>query len=123
MARPRRYASSRIVWHARWNGLDTKRSIWRYAYKANREGVAERLEEEAVQKTIEVDLALITYDDELLKDLELYSLKTAKQHDANTLYRLPTLPGIGKILSLVLLVKSMTSAVFPVCRTSPPMHA
>jgi transposase len=72
------------------------------AYKANREGVAERLEEAAVQKTIEVDLALITYDDEPLKDLELYSLKTAKQHEANTWYRLPTLPGIGKILSLVL---------------------
>jgi transposase len=72
------------------------------AYKANREGVAERFEEAAVQKTIEVDLALITYDDELLKDLELYILKTAKQHDVNTLYLLQTLPGIGKILSLVL---------------------
>jgi len=73
------------------------------AYKANREGVAERFEEAAVQKTIAVDLALITYDDELLKDLELYLLKTAKQHDAHTLYRLPTVPGIGQILSLVLL--------------------
>ena len=27
-----------------------------------------------MQKTIEVDLALITYDDELLKDLELYKV-------------------------------------------------
>ena len=33
------------------------------AYKANREGVAEHFEEAAVPKTIEVDLALITYDD------------------------------------------------------------
>src|SRR5438128_7883190 len=41
------------------------------AYKANRDGVAERFAEAAVQKTIEVDLALITYYDELLKDLEL----------------------------------------------------
>jgi len=41
------------------------------AYQANRDGVAERFEEAAVQKTIEVDLALITYDDELLRDLEL----------------------------------------------------
>src|ERR671937_923740 len=48
------------------------------AYKANREGVAERFAEAAVQKTIEVDLALITYDDELLQDLELSILKTAK---------------------------------------------
>ena len=73
------------------------------AYKANRDGVAERFEEAAVQKTIEVDLVLITYYDELLKDLELYILKTAKTHDANTLYLLQTVPGIGKILSLVLL--------------------
>jgi transposase len=73
------------------------------AYKANREGVAERFDDAAVQKTIEVDLALITYDDELLKDLELDILNTAKQHDAHTLYLLQTVPGIGKILSLVLL--------------------
>jgi transposase len=71
------------------------------AYKANRTGVAERFDDAAVQKTIEVDLALITYDDELLKDLELYILKTAKPHDAQTLYLLQTIPGIGKILSLV----------------------
>jgi transposase len=73
------------------------------AYKANRAGVAERFAELAVHKTIEVDLALITYDDELLQDLELAILKTAKQHDAHTLYLLQTVPGIGKILSLVLL--------------------
>jgi transposase len=71
------------------------------ASKANRDGVAERFAEVAVQKTIEVDLALITSDDELLKDLELSLLKTAKHHDANTLYLRQTVPGIGKILSLV----------------------
>jgi transposase len=73
------------------------------AYKANREGVAERFEDRAVQKTIEVDLALTTYDEELLKDLELFILKTAKHHDPHTLYLLQTVPGVGKILSLVLL--------------------
>jgi transposase len=62
------------------------------AYKANREGVAERFDDGAVQKTVEVDLALITSDDERLKDLELYLLNTAKQHDAHTLYRLQTVP-------------------------------
>jgi transposase len=72
------------------------------AYKANREGVAERFNDPAVHKTIEVDLALITYDDELLRDLELSIVQTAKQHDAHTLYVLQTVPGIGKILSLVL---------------------
>ncbi|HSF31554.1 MAG TPA: IS110 family transposase [Candidatus Tectomicrobia bacterium] len=73
------------------------------AYKANREGVAERFDDSAVPKTIEVDLALITYDDELLKAIELSILTTAKQHDANTLSLLQTVPGIGTMLSLVLL--------------------
>jgi len=83
------------------------------AYKANRDGVAERFEEAAVHKTLAVDLGLITYDDELLKDLELSLLKTAKQHEAQTLYLLQTVPGIGKILSLVLLDESHRIARFP----------
>jgi transposase len=83
------------------------------AYKANRDGVAERFEEAAVQKTIAVDLGLITYYDELLKDLELYILKTAKHHDAHTLYLLQTVPGIGKILSLVLLYEIHRIERFP----------
>ena len=83
------------------------------AYKANRTGVAERFDDAAVPKTIEVDLALITYDDELLKDLELYILKTAKHHDAQTLYLLQTIPGIGKILSLVLLYEMHQIDRFP----------
>jgi transposase len=40
-------------------------------------------------------------------------LKTAKQHDANTLYLLQTVPGIGKILSLVLLYEIHNMDRFP----------
>jgi transposase len=72
------------------------------AYKANRDGVAERFAEAAGQKTIAVDLALSTQDDERLKDLALSRLKTAKPHDANPLALLQTVPGLGKLLSLVL---------------------
>jgi transposase len=72
------------------------------AYKANRDGVAERLTDPAVHKSIEVDLALITYDDELLTDLELSIVHSATQHDANTFYRLRSIPGVGKILALVM---------------------
>src|SRR5262249_1869722 len=71
------------------------------AYKANRDGVAERFADPAVQKSIEVDLALITSDDELLRDVELTLVKPARHHDAHTLYRLQTMPGIGKMLSLL----------------------
>ena len=38
---------------------------------------------------------------------------TAKKHDANTLYLLQTVPGIGKILSLVLLYEMHDIARFP----------
>jgi hypothetical protein len=55
------------------------------ADQANREGVAERLDDPAVHKTIAVDLDLITYDDPRLSDLELVLIKTAKPHDAHTL--------------------------------------
>jgi transposase len=83
------------------------------AYKANREGVANRFPDLAVQKNIEVDLALLTDYDALLSDLELYILKTAKQHDANTLYLLQTVPGIGKILRLVRLYEIHDIDRFP----------
>jgi transposase len=83
------------------------------AYKATRAGVAERFPEPAVQKSIEVDLALIDYDDQLLRDLELAIVTIAKQHEAHTLYLLQTVPGIGQILSLVLLYASHAIARCP----------
>jgi transposase len=83
------------------------------AYKANRDGVAERFADPAVQKSIEVDLALVSHYDALLRDVELTILKTAKQHDPNTLYLLQTVPGIGKILSLVWLYEIHHIERFP----------
>jgi transposase len=73
------------------------------AYQANRDGVAERFPDPAVQKSIEVDLALLDDDDRLLTTLELDLVQTAKAHDAQTFYRLRSIPGVGKILALVLL--------------------
>ena len=66
-----------------------------------------------MQKSIAVDLALITYDDERLGDVELPLVNTAKHHDANTRYLLQTVPGIGKILSLVLLYEMHDIGRFP----------
>jgi transposase len=83
------------------------------ASKANRQGVAERFPEPAVQKSIEVDLMLIDHYDQLLRDMELCILKTAKQQDSNTLYLLRTIPGIGEILSLVLLYEIHDIQRFP----------
>jgi transposase len=62
---------------------------------------------------VEVDLALIGYYDPLLSDLECHIIKAAKQHDAQTLYLLQTVPGIGTILSLVLLYEIHNISRFP----------
>ena len=83
------------------------------AYKANRDGIAERFPDPAVQKSIEVDLALIDYYDRLLRDMELTVLKTAKQHDANTLYLLRTVPGSGEMRSLGLRYEILDMQRFP----------
>jgi transposase len=83
------------------------------AYKANRVGVAERFLDPAVQKSIEVDLALIGHYDRLLADLELSIVQTAKEHDAQTFYRLRSIPGVGKILALVLLYEIHDIHRFP----------
>jgi transposase len=83
------------------------------AYKANRDGVAERFPDPAVQKSIEVDLALIDSYDCLLTNLELDLVQTAKAHDAQTFYRLRSIPGVGKILALVLLYEIHDIHRFP----------
>jgi len=83
------------------------------AYKGNRDGVAERFLDPAVQKSVEVDLALIDHYDRLLRDVELTIVQTAKQHNAQALYRLQSVPGIGKILSLVLLYEIHDITRFP----------
>jgi transposase len=82
-------------------------------YKANRGGVAERFPDPAVQKSVAVDLALLDFYDQLLRDVALTSVQTAQQHDAQTLYRLQSVPGIGKILSLVLLYEIHEITRFP----------
>ena len=83
------------------------------AYTANRPGVAERFADPAVHKTMAVDLSLITSDDELLQDLDRSLRKTATHRAAQPLDLLQTGPGIGKILSLVLLYEIHRIDRFP----------
>ena len=72
-------------------------------YVFNREGVAERFADDSVQKSIELDLALIGFYDEQLSKVEWHCHKTAKDFDYHRLMLLRSVPGIGEILSLVIL--------------------
>ena len=71
------------------------------AYKANRDGVAERCADPAVQQSIAVDLALLTSDDARLGNVARRILTTARPHDANTLSLRHTVPDLGQMLRLV----------------------
>ena len=71
--------------------------------KYNREGVAERFEDPAVRKSIQVDLEMIDALNPILAQLKWYIEKTARQHDYQTLYLLRSIPGVGQILALVIL--------------------
>jgi len=54
--------------HSQYNLPEIGKKI---AYKTNRPGVAERFAAPAVPKSIEVDLALLDYYDQQMRDLEL----------------------------------------------------
>jgi transposase len=83
------------------------------ADKANRDGVAERFPDPAVQQSLAVDLALLGAYDPRLSALALHSGTAAQPHDPHTLYLLQTMPGIGNILSRVLLYAIHAIQRFP----------
>lgn len=82
-------------------------------YKGNREGVAERVDDDSARKTVETDLELIAYYDTMIRKLEWHLVRSAKEHDPQALHILQTIPGIGKILSLVILYEIQDITRFP----------
>lgn len=83
------------------------------SYKANREGVSERFPDESVRKSIELDLNLLDHYDQLLPRLEHEISLLAKAHDADAYFRLRSIPGIGRILGLVILYEIHDIRRFP----------
>ncbi len=83
------------------------------AYRSNREGVAERFADPSAQSNVAFDLKRIGFYDDLLNQIELEILRHARKHDANTLHLLDSVPGVGKILSLVLLYEIHDISRFP----------
>jgi hypothetical protein len=83
------------------------------AYQANRDGLAARFVAPAVQKTIEVDLALMGSYAQLLNDVALSMVRTAKPPAPATFYPRQSVPGIGKLLRLVRLYEIHDIRRFP----------
>jgi transposase len=69
----------------------------------NRNGIAEQFEQLPVQKSIAVDMEMITAYDGILLQLEKSIIKMANHHDPVSYALLQTIPGVGKILALIIL--------------------
>ena len=82
-------------------------------YKANREGIAEKFIDPSVRKSVEVDFELVAHHDRLIRDLELFLVRSAKQHDPQSFHRLRSVPGLGKILSPTLVYEIHDIHRFP----------
>jgi len=83
------------------------------AYRSHREGVAERFVDPSVRANVAFDLKRIGFYDDLLNQIELEIVRHARQYDANTFHLLDSVPGVGKILALVLLYEIHDISRFP----------
>ncbi|MBW2169394.1 MAG: IS110 family transposase, partial [Deltaproteobacteria bacterium] len=79
----------------------------------NRDGIVERFEDTSVQNMIATDFAVITAYDPIIAKMERYIIKSAKHHDPVAHALLNTIPGIGRILSLVILYEIENIKRFP----------
>ncbi len=88
----------------------------RLCYPRNREeDFSKRFSHEATRRSIDADLKLIDAFETEIDDVERLVLKTAKSDNPVTLEFLRTIPGIGKILSLVMLYEIDDIKRFPEC--------
>jgi len=72
-----------------------------------------RFADPSVRKNVEVDLALLDTYDQHIGELELYLARTAKVDDPQAFHRLRSVPGVGKVLALILLYEIHDVRRFP----------
>ena len=85
------------------------KKLW---YASNREGVEQHFTG-SVRKMVAADIKLIDHFDEQLRELELYLERHAKVDDPHAFFLLKSVPGIGKILGLVMLYEIHDINRFP----------
>jgi len=72
-------------------------------YESHRTGIVEKFDDPVVQKSMSVDLTMVRHYDLMLGDLERTIIRIARHHDPVSYALLQTIPGVGKILGLVIL--------------------
>jgi transposase len=76
--------------------------------KMHREGIADLFPDPEVRRSIEIDIELIDHFDLILEGLHREIRRSAARHDPQALALLKTVPGVGRILSLVILYEIQT---------------
>jgi len=79
----------------------------------NREGIVQRFDDPSVQKSMSVDLEVIEAYDHILTQPERDIIACAKEHHMTSYALLQTIPGVGRILGLVLLYEIESIERFP----------
>jgi transposase len=90
---------------------------------SNRVGLPELFPDPMVRKSIEADVVLLDVYHAILLKLERQVLQQARHHDPVVLGLLRTVPGIGKILALVMIYEIHDIRVSPPSVTSSPTAA
>ena len=80
---------------------------------ANRVGLQDRFTDPSVRTSIEADLRLLDHFHRIILDIEAQVKRQATQHDPKALYLLRSIPGIGPILSLLILYEIHDISRFP----------
>lgn len=87
--------------------------LGRIAKPQNRQGIADRFHNPSVQQSIAADLKMIYAYDPIIAQLERSIITTAKHHDPVAYALLQTIPGVGRILGLVILYEIENINRFP----------
>jgi transposase len=87
--------------------------LGRVARPSERGELLEKFSDPAVRRMVEIDLLTVIHYEQLLGTLERQLEKTAVHHDAIGLALLKSIPGVGRILGLVMLYEIGDIARFP----------
>lgn len=71
--------------------------------KGNREGLAERFKDPTVRKNVELDLSIADHLHDEINRLENYLIRHVKNFDPRTYFRLQSVPGVGRVLALIIM--------------------
>jgi len=78
-----------------------------------RAGVEEHFPDPSVRQTLAVEVSLLDQYEKWLGEVELYLTRTATAHAVQPFARLPSVPGVGQLLALVLLYEIPALTRFP----------